>query len=433
MGIKIVIPTYTNHEGLKVCLESIKKYTNPAIEVVVVANGAPKETKKLIKDYGYTLLWNDKAMGHTKATNQGIKYCLKECEVTILLNDDTVILGDDWVDILIESDADITAPFVSYCPHAKRNFAIFFCVAINNKVFKDIGLLDEIFSPGGGEDTDFCIRAENAGYKLVQVPNSNLVRKDNLMVGSFPIYHEGEATVKHLPDWTEIFNRNSLILQERYDPDSHLKKQDASVYAEIFGYNSYGVMASEVAGKKVIDVGSNRGFFSILCDRYKAKKIYAIEANPNIFPLLEQNTANIKNIKLIPLALWNTDDEEITISDDGGSSSVGQAGLPCKTITLKTLLKRYKITGKNLVLKMDIEGAEYEVLEGVDKATMNKFDTIYMEIHYEGKSKESLETLLSGFGFTKTNEMQMFGWEWEGSEKVNERELPVIVEKWQRS
>jgi GT2 family glycosyltransferase len=42
----------------------------------------------------------------------------------------------------------------------------FVCVLIRRKVIEDIGLLDERFDGYGAEDTDYCRRAVNAGWRL---------------------------------------------------------------------------------------------------------------------------------------------------------------------------------------------------------------------------------------------------------------------------
>jgi GT2 family glycosyltransferase len=46
----------------------------------------------------------------------------------------------------------------------------FFCAAFTRKLLEEIGYLDEQFSPGGGEDIDFCVRTQRLGKKLLQIP-----------------------------------------------------------------------------------------------------------------------------------------------------------------------------------------------------------------------------------------------------------------------
>ena len=202
MKISIVIPTY-NHldDCLKPCLESLIKYTDfNDMEVIVVANGCKDKTKEYVESLGkpFRLIWSDDGLGYTKATNLGIKESTGE--IIILLNNDTVLLKqkkNDWINLLclpLKDKVGITCPLKLYSPSAERHFAVFFCAAIKREMFDKIGLLDEIFSPGSGGDTDFSIKVEQLGYQVIQVPD-NVHYTDKFMVGSFPIYHKGESTM----------------------------------------------------------------------------------------------------------------------------------------------------------------------------------------------------------------------------------------------
>ena len=73
------------------------------------------------------------------------------------------------------------------------------------------GLLDECFNPGAGEDTDFCLKVQNAGYRVVQVP-----KEFDHWRSQFPIYHVGHLTCGTLSNWNDIAVRNTAILEARY-------------------------------------------------------------------------------------------------------------------------------------------------------------------------------------------------------------------------
>lgn len=93
--ISIVIPTYSNHKGLVECLNSIKKYTTGDYEVIVVANGAPEETRPL------ATLWFDRPLGFAKSVNEGLK--IAKGDYLVLLNDDCVLYPqkpNEWLEIL---------------------------------------------------------------------------------------------------------------------------------------------------------------------------------------------------------------------------------------------------------------------------------------------------------------------------------------------
>jgi hypothetical protein len=87
--------------------------------------------------------------------------------------------------------------------------------------------LDESFLVGGGEDTSFCVEAENAGWKVLQVPETAAqmvdkgdpslpVHQQQMWVCEFPIWHSSGETVSKVDGFQEVFARNSAILRERY-------------------------------------------------------------------------------------------------------------------------------------------------------------------------------------------------------------------------
>ncbi|RJQ27597.1 glycosyltransferase family 2 protein [Candidatus Parcubacteria bacterium] len=71
---------------------------------------------------------------------------------------------------------------------------------IKQEVFREVGLLDEIFFMYG-EESDLCWRINHAGYKLMHIPESI-------------VYHKGMGTMKKNPSYKKVFfhHRNGLIL-----------------------------------------------------------------------------------------------------------------------------------------------------------------------------------------------------------------------------
>lgn len=233
MKYSIVIPTYNNCDKyLKPCIDSIIKYTDMTnVELVVSANGCKDNTKQYL-DYLVTSIpnlkvaWADEPLGYPKATNDGIK--LATGDQIVLLNNDTLLLEqaqNDWLNILnlpFEQNfqCGISCIIKDFSKPANRFFAVFFCVMISRKVFNTIGLLNEEYGVGSGEDTEFCIRVEEAGFQMCEVFEKGY---DGVQyTGYFPIYHKGEGTV-HDPDlvqdWDNTFLLNSLKLAKKYNPE----------------------------------------------------------------------------------------------------------------------------------------------------------------------------------------------------------------------
>jgi GT2 family glycosyltransferase len=227
----IIIGTYNHlHDALIPCIESIKKKTTlEDKEVIVVANGCNNDTKDYVNSLGtsFNLFWYDEPLGFTAAYNKGIEAA--QGEYIILLNNDIIILDeqetDAWIKVLeypffSKPFVGITGPskFSWQCGNTIRYAIGFWCVMIHRRVVHDIGLLDEIFSPGMGEDGDYCIRAEEAGYKLIQVP---LEGHDKFGAGTsnahFMIWHKGNGTfADDINNKNTVIERNDKILLAKY-------------------------------------------------------------------------------------------------------------------------------------------------------------------------------------------------------------------------
>lgn len=226
MKYSILIPTYNHVEDLKKTIESIKSTTtlNEEIEVIIVSNGCKDGTKEYIESLGdpFKLLYWDKPLGYTRAMNVAIS--LSDAEYVILLNNDIEILdwgkNNYWINCLEEPFKKFPRAGVSGPAKEWRGGQgwLLFCIAmIRRSLFKEIGLLDEIFSPGAGEDTDFCMRAIKAGYTMHQVPEETLAASYQL---NYPIFHKGSATMLEFPNHEEIYARNEEVLLKRYGSGS---------------------------------------------------------------------------------------------------------------------------------------------------------------------------------------------------------------------
>ena len=251
MLLSIVIPVYNPaHLESKIQqflipqLEGFRRNTTLAgLELVYVCNGCTEKTREVLLDYKKSMpikiLWFDQGLGFTKATNIGIQASVGE--IVLMFNDDAVILDycpkDFWMHWLLSPFLDDTSVGMTgvhelFCHHSQAHFFVGYCVACRRKMLEEIGILDEVFSPGAGEDTDLCIRARLHGWKTQNVD----IKSESLKPGecTFPIWHPGESTFHHweakddfAPDskWDRIFKRNSLILHDRKSMGYYDSKQ----------------------------------------------------------------------------------------------------------------------------------------------------------------------------------------------------------------
>ena len=137
----------------------------------------------------------------------------------------------------------------------------------------------------------------------------------------------------------------------------------------------------------VVDLGANKGAFSKkMVDEFKVTA-FAIEANRRLC-----NEIKNDKIEVFNYAVTNADQLiDFYISDNDESSSImedfqGKWGnyekITVEGITWKSLLKKLKLTERTIdILKIDIEGAELELIELMDKEDFNKIKQITIEYH----------------------------------------------------
>ena len=127
----------------------------------------------------------------------------------------------------------------------------------------------------------------------------------------------------------------------------------------------------------IIDIGANTGDFYLCFD--KTIEYYGIEPSPEIFSDLKYN---VKNQNLINNGVWNSSKNEIEffLNDATGDSSI----IPISKFTNKILVNTTtlddiidKINKPIKLIKIEAEGAEPEILEGLKKNLNNvKYITI---------------------------------------------------------
>jgi FkbM family methyltransferase len=156
-----------------------------------------------------------------------------------------------------------------------------------------------------------------------------------------------------------------------------------------------------------IDIGANIGNASRYFYPY-AKKIYAIEPNPDIYQALVENTKNLPNIETFNCAIGHVDGVDYLYSNEnsqlaqsfwGNSNSTSSIRVVMKS--LKTFMSENKIDHVD-VLKIDVEGAEYIILpSNTFKEVADKIDFIIGESHYitDNGFPQIIPLILRDYGF----------------------------------
>jgi len=120
---------------------------------------------------------------------------------------------------------------------------------------------------------------------------------------------------------------------------------------------------------------------------YKGK-VYSYEPYPESFDLLKQNVAlnRLKNVQLFNMAVSDTTGKKIlyvSLSNTGAHSlfpDPGKRKVEVKTTTLDKVISENKL-GEIDLLKIDVEGSEYEIILKAPDKTLKRIRRIIMEYH----------------------------------------------------
>jgi hypothetical protein len=138
------------------------------------------------------------------------------------MNNDVLLLPqpkNEWLDFLLEPLKDkvgITCNLKIWDASVERMFAVGFLMAFPRRIWDRVGGLDPSWSPGGGEDIELCIKVEQLGYQIRQVPDEHNEVVDGLNVNRFMSFHKGEGTVLDV-EHREMWERHILDVRKRLE------------------------------------------------------------------------------------------------------------------------------------------------------------------------------------------------------------------------
>lgn len=165
------------------------------------------------------------------------------------------------------------------------------------------------------------------------------------------------------------------------------------LYDEIFRTEIYKFIAN-VNNPIIIDAGANIGMSVLYFKKiYPDAKITAFEPDAKVAHTLEQNINNFKleNVEVVKKALWN-EIKTLRFLEEGADG--GRIDSTEGTTKVQTALLSDYLHEKIDLLKIDIEGAEIEVLEEC-KSKLHNVERIFVEFHSMIDRKQRLEKLLS--------------------------------------
>jgi FkbM family methyltransferase len=161
---------------------------------------------------------------------------------------------------------------------------------------------------------------------------------------------------------------------------------DLFVLYEVLAFNCYHIAPALLptnAVRVVVDCGANIGITSLfLAARYPGATILSVEPHPDNFALLKTNVAEVARILPIRACVTGTSLSAVRFTADraawGNRIATGADGLLVPAITIEELCTQNGIEKIDL-LKLDIEGAEEQVLE--NGTFLARTEHIIAELH----------------------------------------------------
>jgi FkbM family methyltransferase len=151
-----------------------------------------------------------------------------------------------------------------------------------------------------------------------------------------------------------------------------------------------------------VDIGANIGNHSVyFADLFRS--VHSFEPNPRTFKVLQLNAELAPNIHCYNVGISDTERQasmRVEASNVGGASVADGGGVP---ITLRTLDSVLDPAEEVKLLKIDVEGHEYQALRGSEATIRRHQPLVLLEQHlkdFEGGKSKSIE-LLRSFGYTR--------------------------------
>jgi len=216
---------------------------------------------------------------------------------------------------------------------------------------------------------------------IVSVANKVLHAKGNLLNIKFEV--NGKLYRAFVPD-DQLFGAiKDILLNREYE------------YLQEFELNKF-------KWKRVVDAGAHVGLFSLVASTF-AKEVISLEPHPVNFKLLQLNIYVNAALNITPInkALWS-EGETLTLYEGqytGGHTILKNAGnkkFDVSSITLRDIIDKF---GEIDLLKVDIEGAEFEVLNKLNGKIFENIKNIVVECHLEAGDISQLEKVLKENGY----------------------------------
>ncbi len=217
----------------KHCFERIKEYTKQPYELILVNNGSV-HGEDLLREHADMLINNEENLGFAKGCNQGFRAATGDW--VLCMNND-IFVWDGWLEALQETfearpdcgvampalmkqtrrgdealkfeDIDLSLNYGKYGAGAEFGS----CWLTKKEILDEVGLFDENFKIGFGEDRDLWRRMRKAGYETYRTHKTR-------------VFHQGNVTMGKIKDRRKYTYANRAYLKKIRESEEEMNDKE---------------------------------------------------------------------------------------------------------------------------------------------------------------------------------------------------------------
>lgn len=235
--VDVITLTWNQRQDILDCLASLDRLTYPNYRIIVVDNGSTDGTAEAVRALypDVELIVNPRNLGFQGGFNAGLRCALETgADFAFVMNNDTLV-QPDILDELIKyaqpADVGMLSPKIYYFAEPdriwtvggdrhpitfemvnkgenqmdrgqwdqviERDYLIGCAMLLKRSLLEEIGLFDVGYHPIYYEDADLCMRARQAGYRLLMVPTAKMWHKVSRSGGGFDSPRQRYLMARH--------------------------------------------------------------------------------------------------------------------------------------------------------------------------------------------------------------------------------------------
>ena len=268
-AVTVVLPTGGKLDLLGPCLTDLLERTDyPNLDILIVDNSRGDDVARLLAELSprhpnvRRMVNSLQPFNYSALVNSALPHVTTP--FVLMLNDDIRVIDPGWLQAMVEiaqrPDVGIVGAKLLYpddtiqhagvvlgpfggtvhvfkrlpgdnpghfdIPDVVRNVSAvtFACALIGRKVFETIGGLDEVNLPVAFNDTDFCLRAREAGYEVIYTPHACLYHHESVTKVVLALPHEIGILRER---WGHVIDHDPY-----YNPNLTRQREDARLNME---------------------------------------------------------------------------------------------------------------------------------------------------------------------------------------------------------